>query len=94
MVARGNQPWQSGASYAQAAHVSRQQEPQRYSRRTDHQLQHLEPDDLVNEGRTAATGKQQQAEDEIDGAPTVSAAGALYFTRQNVNRATIWPLRG
>ena len=51
---------QRQAAGAQAAHVSRQQEPERDGRRSDGKLQQLIPDDFVDQRRTAAGGKQRQ----------------------------------
>ena len=42
------------------AHERAQQHAQRHGRRADHQLQQLEPDDLVDQGGAAAADKQQQ----------------------------------
>ena len=74
---RGNQPWQSGAAQAQAAHVGRQQQTQGYGGRADYQLKQLEPDDFVNERRAAAAGKQQQPGEEMKGNEMAGAIRSL-----------------
>ena len=73
MMPRRNQPRESDAAQAQPAHVSREQQSQRYGRGADHQLQQLKPDDLVNQRRATAAGKQQEPGNEI----AVAAFGRL-----------------
>ncbi len=53
-------PRQQQAAQAHAAHEGAEQHAHRNGRRPDHQLQQLEPDDLVDEGGASAADKQQQ----------------------------------
>src|SRR5205814_5166151 len=52
-----------GATQAQSAHVKRQQQSQRNSRRPNHQLKQLKPYDLVDQSCTAASSEQEQKDD-------------------------------
>ncbi len=61
VLAARNHARQKQAAEAHPAHEGGQQDAHRHGRRTDVQLQHLEPDDLVDErGRAAADEEQQQ----------------------------------
>ena len=51
---------QPEAAEAHPAHERAEQHADRDGRRTDHELEQLEPDGLVNEGRRSAADKQEQ----------------------------------
>ena len=51
---------QQQAAHAHAAHERPQQHAEGNGGRADHQLQELEPDDLVDQGRTAAADEQHE----------------------------------
>src|SRR5882672_5154245 len=54
------------AAGAQSTHVCSQQQTERYSRRPDHHLKQLEPNDFVDKRCTAAAGKQQKKQCKVD----------------------------
>ncbi len=60
VMSRGDAPRQQDAAEAHAAHERPEQDAQRHGRRADRQLQELEPDDFINQRRTAAADEQQQ----------------------------------
>jgi hypothetical protein len=60
MLARGNQPRQQQAPEAHAGHEGPEQNAQRDGRGANHELQQLEPDDLVDQRRAAAADEQQE----------------------------------
>jgi hypothetical protein len=55
-----HQPGQEQAAQAHSAHEGAEEYTQRRGRRADHQLQKLQPDDLVNHRRAAAADEQEQ----------------------------------
>ena len=60
MLARRDVARQQEAAETHAAHERAEQHSQRHRRRANHELEELEPDDLVNQGGAAAGDKQQQ----------------------------------
>ncbi len=85
MEARGDQIGQRQAAQAHAAHEGAEQHAERDGRRADHQLQKLEPDDLIDQRRAAASeeehedgGKQRGG---YGGPGPVAGAGAHTRTR-------------
>ena len=60
VMGRGDPPRQQEAAQAHAPHERAQQDAQRHGRRTNRQLQELEPDDFINQRCAAAADEQQQ----------------------------------
>ena len=60
MMARGDQIGQRQAAQAHAAHEGAEQHAERDRGRADHQLQQLEPDDLVDQRRAAAAEEEHE----------------------------------
>src|SRR5262249_1963039 len=62
MTARGDEARPGQAPQAHAGHERSQQYSKRNGSGADHELQHLQPDNLVDQRRAAAAGKQDQQE--------------------------------
>ena len=60
MLARRNDARQKEAAEAHPAHERAQKNAHRYGRRTNNQLQELEPDNFIDQRGTAAPHKQEQ----------------------------------
>ena len=56
----GHEARQQQAAEAHPAHERAEQHAHRHRRRSDHELEQLEPDDFVDECGAAAADKQQQ----------------------------------
>ena len=65
MLLRVHVPRQQIAAEAHAAHERAEQHAERDRGRPDHQLQQLEPDDLVDQRRAAAADEQEQDERQV-----------------------------
>ena len=59
------------------AHERAEQHAERYGRRADRELQHLEPHDLVDQRGAAAADEEDEKQREIPGAKPAIAAGGL-----------------
>src|SRR5262249_21097935 len=65
MLARRHDPRQQQAAETHAAHERAEQNPERDGRRSNHELQQLEPDDLVDQRRATAADEQQKERGKI-----------------------------
>src|SRR5437016_4487517 len=80
------------AAGAQSTHVCSQQQTERYSRRPDHHLKQLEPNDFVDKRCTAAAGKQQKKQ--CKGRQWLFAMGFLRFRSHQSFRCDFTTSRG